>query len=171
LIGCMFAHAKTHDMGAVQKEIVGLNTSSRYNSMLERVFKEWTPLLAIPGYEERMEEGVLNVKYGLSDKGEKEVKKEYYPWAPARQAEQGDDPLELLREEVARARHEQARRPQPAPMRAAQAAAAQRLGLGDVARAVGAEIRWEQMPQIEPMQWEPAGAGIIFDDVANGRDE
>lgn len=76
LIGKMFAYARTHEWEPTLKFFLELNTSSAYKEAMMEVFQELSTCLEqTPAFVENLEEGVLRVKYSLSQKQEKK-----WPW-------------------------------------------------------------------------------------------
>lgn len=69
LIGCLFAYCEGKTMEELEKEVLSLNSNSFYGAVLSRVFNEYMhELMAIPGYEQAMEKGVLAAKYCVLQK-------------------------------------------------------------------------------------------------------
>lgn len=82
LIGCLFAYALKHPFEETEKTIIGLNTSSQYDQVLQNVFMDWAPLFMVPDYKLVLEEGVLNTKFLLMEKYNKEKKPVKPPVVP-----------------------------------------------------------------------------------------
>jgi len=74
LIGCLFSFAHKHSLDETKEFIMGLNTTSEYQSTLEAVFNQWATHLTVPDYKLLLEEGVLNMKYSLLGGDKKELK-------------------------------------------------------------------------------------------------
>lgn len=72
IIGSMFALARNINPSELESLMVGLNTTSAYDSILERVFGANADHLRVPEYQRLLEEGILNLKYMMLDKDEKE---------------------------------------------------------------------------------------------------
>jgi len=68
LIGSIFQYAKSHTFEEASKIVLKLNSSSAYDVLLQEVFGRFSnQILEIPNYKPMMEEGVLYVKYSLTD--------------------------------------------------------------------------------------------------------
>lgn len=65
IIGCLFANARNQPLEYWEEELSSINTTSAYGQLLERVFGQWAPHLRVPGYEQLLEEGILNIKFML----------------------------------------------------------------------------------------------------------
>lgn len=66
IIGCLFAYARVTPVEALKKTITDLNTNSHYQMFLSSVFgNEFEYFVALPRFEEVLEQDVLNVKYAL----------------------------------------------------------------------------------------------------------
>jgi len=65
LIGCMFAYTRNTPYDTIKSRIIEINTTSAYTGTLREVFGSWATLLEVPGKDQLLEEGVLDVKYML----------------------------------------------------------------------------------------------------------
>jgi len=65
LIGHMYSFAKALEYQKVLDIVSQLNTNSQYRAALLQVFNSDAEHLMVPGYEELLEEGVLNMKYSI----------------------------------------------------------------------------------------------------------
>jgi hypothetical protein len=67
IISSMHEYARVNKLEDIEKMIVDLNTSSAYEAFLHSVFTQWTDPLKIEGYQQAMEQGVIDVKLMLTD--------------------------------------------------------------------------------------------------------
>lgn len=65
LIGSIYQYARTHTFDNTKAMILQLNTNSQYTGALESVFGRFTGVLRSPEMEQKLEDGVLDVKYAL----------------------------------------------------------------------------------------------------------
>jgi hypothetical protein len=70
LIGYMYTFARTLGLEKTKSNFIDLNTTSQYMATLEQVFQQDAPVLRTPGFEEKIEDGVLRMKYTLMDNGQ-----------------------------------------------------------------------------------------------------
>jgi hypothetical protein len=66
IIGSIYAYATTMEYDDVLKTVIGLNTTSQYNAIVDLVFGRFSEQLKYPGSVMDIEDGVLNLKYSLS---------------------------------------------------------------------------------------------------------
>lgn len=71
IIGHVYRVARSMDHKEVRELCVNLNTTSQYDQLLDMVFKDEATALRIPGYRLLLENGVLNMKYSLFTKANK----------------------------------------------------------------------------------------------------
>jgi hypothetical protein len=67
IIGSIYAYATTMKYDDVLKTVIGLNTTSQYNAIVDLVFGRFSEQLKYPGSIMDIEDGVLNLKYSLSN--------------------------------------------------------------------------------------------------------
>ena len=66
LIGSLFNYSRKNNLKDIKAKFVELNTTSAYRTLTEQVFNQWAYLLLSNSqYWNKMEEGVLNMKYML----------------------------------------------------------------------------------------------------------
>lgn len=66
LVGSLFAFARKTSLEETKKWVVGLNSSSQYETVTKLVFTKWANVLtALPNYKAMLEDGVLNMKYSI----------------------------------------------------------------------------------------------------------
>jgi len=76
LINQIYTFVQAHTLEAIKAMITQLNVSSEYQTILSVIFKEQASVFFnMPNYERYLEEGVLDVKYGLLDGDTPMVKK------------------------------------------------------------------------------------------------
>lgn len=74
LIGCMRNFAMAQDYKETQKRVIDLNTSSAYRVLVDDVFGQFGSVFNRDSLQEKMENGVLNVKLmSISDLAEKKT--------------------------------------------------------------------------------------------------
>jgi hypothetical protein len=67
IIGCMFAYARKISLETTKEMLLSLNTTSHYQNILFDVFgAEAVELTAVLGFEQLLEQGVLNIKYAFA---------------------------------------------------------------------------------------------------------
>lgn len=67
MIGRMYSYTRQFTFVEASEMFMNLNTNSQYMGVLRQVFREESLLLETEGYEERLEDGVLNMKFSLAD--------------------------------------------------------------------------------------------------------
>lgn len=67
LIGHMYTFARTLGLEKTKNNFIDLNTTSQYMATLEQVFQQDAAVLRMPGFEEKIEDGILRMKYTLMD--------------------------------------------------------------------------------------------------------
>jgi hypothetical protein len=66
IIGSIYAYATSMEYEDVLKSVIGLNTTSQYNTIFSLVFGRFAEQLKYPGYDIDIEDGVLNMKYSIA---------------------------------------------------------------------------------------------------------
>lgn len=69
IIGALFLYAEKNNVAAIRKDLIGLNTTSEYEQIVNRVFGRYADNLFIGNYRDALEDGVISMKYSLA--GEK----------------------------------------------------------------------------------------------------
>jgi hypothetical protein len=66
IIGAIYAYATSLSYEDVLKSVIGLNTTSQYNTIFNLVFGRFAEQLKYPGCDLDIEDGVLNMKYSIA---------------------------------------------------------------------------------------------------------
>lgn len=74
IIGHFYRIAREYPLEAIEDRLKNLNTNSHYDLFLDWLFAEEANSLRLPDYQTHLEEGVINMKYAIINKG-KPVKK------------------------------------------------------------------------------------------------
>lgn len=65
IIGHYYRIARNNDFNEIQQRLLNLNTTSQYDWLLDWMFHDLSPLLRSAGYRQKLENGVLNMKYSV----------------------------------------------------------------------------------------------------------
>jgi hypothetical protein len=78
LIGCLTAYARNNKMEETRSIIMDLNTTSAYDSFTHQVFGEYAHVvLYLNNYRTNMEDGVINMKYSITNDNVKVTPESY----------------------------------------------------------------------------------------------
>ncbi len=65
LIGHYYRVARNNDFNDIKQRLLNLNTTSQYDWLLDWLFQDLAYVVRSPGYRQKLENGVLNMKYSV----------------------------------------------------------------------------------------------------------